>query len=169
MASSRKSPGLHTPALDLWRISNYQTLDGEGGRKYPGRWHSAGEPIVYLASSAPGALLETLVHLHLEAEDLPPSYMLLRVTVPAGMRYVELKPNADNWQKDATQTQQLGDSWLKTKPSALAAVPSAIMPHATNWLLNPALPDARRIRIADVLTVDYDERLLRVRLAAQQK
>jgi len=167
MATSRKAPEALTPALDLWRISNYETLNGEGGLSYPGRWHSVGRPVVYLAASGPGALLETLVHLKLDAEDLPPSYKLMRVAVPAGKHFVELAAGMGAWQKDMHHTQALGDTWLASKSSALAKVPSAIMPHATNWLLNPKHPQARSIRIAEVLTVEYDERLLRARLAAQ--
>ena len=167
MATSRKATPLLTQAIDLWRISNYETLDGEGGRKYPGRWHSAGRPIVYLAASGPGALLETLVHLRLDAEELPPSYKLMRVAVPVGKQVVQLAVGTGDWQKDLLRTQEMGNAWLASQANALATVPSAIMPHAANWLLNPEHKQARNIRIVEVLTVEYDERLLRARLATQ--
>ena len=167
MASSPEAVRHVTTAMNLWRISSYETLDGEGGRHYPGRWHEAGHPVVYLAESDSGALLETLVHLHLDAEDLPPSYKLLRVSVPAGREYVRLLPSDDAWQKNISLTQEIGQAWLNSKASALAAVPSSLTPRATNWLLNPEHRDATSIRIVEVLIVEYDERLLRVRLAAQ--
>ena len=68
--------------MDLWRIDKYVSLDGEGGRHYSARWHTAGSPIVYLAASPPGALIEVLVHLEIKEATVPPSYTLLRVSVP---------------------------------------------------------------------------------------
>ena len=62
--------------MDLWRLTEFPTLDGEGGRLYSARWHTAGSPIVYLAASPPGALIEILVHLELDENELPPSYRL---------------------------------------------------------------------------------------------
>src|SRR5438445_803119 len=68
--------------MQLWRLSRHESLNGEGGRRYGARWHSAGSPIVYLAESPPGALIEILVHLELDESELPPAYMLLPVTAP---------------------------------------------------------------------------------------
>ena len=68
--------------MNLWRLTEYPSLDGEGGRLYSARWNTAGEPIVYLAASPPGALIEILVHLELEESELPPIYKLLRIAVP---------------------------------------------------------------------------------------
>ena len=64
----------------LWRISRHRDLDGLGGLRAPGRWHERGLPVVYLAETAAGALLEVCVHT--AANDVPPSYTLLEVTVP---------------------------------------------------------------------------------------
>lgn len=58
--------------MDLWRITNHTTLNGEGGRRYAARWHTAGSHTVYLAASPPGALLEILLHLELSEWKLPP-------------------------------------------------------------------------------------------------
>ena len=55
----------------LWRISNYRTLDGRGGLETSARWHSQGRPIVYLAESVSGALLEVLVHFELVRHGFP--------------------------------------------------------------------------------------------------
>ncbi|MDE3106013.1 MAG: RES family NAD+ phosphorylase, partial [Acidobacteriota bacterium] len=57
MAAPTASPHAAAP-LQLWRISNFRSLAGEGGLRYAGRWHTAGKPIVYLAASAAGALVE---------------------------------------------------------------------------------------------------------------
>ena len=74
----------------LWRISNYHSLNGKGGLKYPGRWHNAGLPVVYLAESPAGALLETLVHLMVDPEDIPDEFQLLAVEIPDAMPIEDL-------------------------------------------------------------------------------
>ena len=40
-----------------------QVLSGRGGLEADGRWHTAGRPVVYLASSEALAVLEVRVHL----------------------------------------------------------------------------------------------------------
>ena len=148
--------------MDLWRISNHLSLNGEGGRRAPARWHSGGEPIVYLAASPPGALIEILVHLDVRGLTLPPTYTLLRVTAPDKLLIPSLKmPEGDAWKEDETITRKLGDAWLTSRRSALSRVPSAILPETWNYLLNPLHPDARKIKIAVPKTGLLDPRLLR--------
>src|ERR1022692_950652 len=64
----------------LWRISRHRDLSGAGGLKVPGRWHYAGQPIVYLAGSPSAALLEVCVHT--SANDVPPAFTLLKIEGP---------------------------------------------------------------------------------------
>ena len=35
--------------MKLWRISNYANLSGKGGFYSGERWHTQGQPVVYLA------------------------------------------------------------------------------------------------------------------------
>ena len=65
----------------LWRISNHAALDGRGGLLAGARWHMAGQPIVYLAESPAGSLLEVLVHLELDLDNLPKSFKLSKRNV----------------------------------------------------------------------------------------
>ena len=148
--------------MDLWRISEYISLDGEGGRWADGRWNSAGNPVVYLAASPPGALIEALVYLELDEDDFPPIYTLLRITVPQSLSIYTMRvPTGNDWMTTPALTRKLGDAWLKSQRSALARVPSAIVPNTFNYLLNPLHKDAHRIRIAESLRAVFDLRLLR--------
>ena len=148
--------------MDLWRISEYISLDGEGGRLADGRWNSAGNPVVYLAASPPGALIEALVHLELDEDDLPPIYTLLHITVPQSLSIYTMRvPTGNYWMTTPALTRKLGDAWLKSQRSALVRVPSAIVPNTFNYLLNPLHKDAHRIRIAESLRAVFDLRLLR--------
>ena len=53
----------------------------------------------------------------------------------------------------------LGDGWLNSKRTALARVPSAILPNTWNVLLNPEHLAAGQIRIIETTKTEYDLRL----------
>jgi RES domain-containing protein len=147
--------------MNLWRISEHVSLDGKGGRLANGRWNSAGNPIVYLAASPPGALLEVLVHLELDEDDFPPLYTLFRIAVPESLPIYAIRvPAGNGWKTTPALTRKLGDAWLKSQRSALARVPSAIVPDTFNYLLNPLHKDAARLRIAESQRAIFDPRLL---------
>src|SRR5690348_2598598 len=98
----------------LWRISNYATLNGQGGLTASARWRSAGRPIVYLSDSPAAALLEKLVHLELSPTRLPKAYQLLKAEAPddVAVRVVTAADLPTNWIADEITTQTLGDEWL---------------------------------------------------------
>jgi RES domain-containing protein len=147
---------------DLWRISNHHSLSGEGGLKYAARWHSVGRRIVYLAESPAGAMVEVLVHLELDDDDLPVGYTLLRVSVPDELPLEEINvPVSDAWKSDHSLSRSLGDEWLARRTTALARVPSAILPNTWNYLLNPLHRDAELIQIVDTTRAEFDPRLLK--------
>lgn len=147
----------------LWRISNYADLSGHGGLLHRGRWHNRGRPIVYLAESAAGALLEVLVHAQAShPSELPRDFQLLEVEVPAQATIGSaLVPDKVVWQHDLNLTRRLGDRWLHSAPSLLLRVPSAVLGRTDNWLLNPAHPQAVGCHIASALRYPFDARLSR--------
>jgi RES domain-containing protein len=144
----------------FWRISNYADLSGKGGKLAAGRWHSRGTQIVYLADSPAAAMLEQIVHLQDGNGRLPRSYDLLEVNAPKEIPIAELlPPAAAGWKDDIDWTRRLGDAWLTAKETALARVPSAIVPRTWNLLLNPAHPNATRVQIESVIQEKFDWRL----------
>ncbi|QOZ07163.1 RES family NAD+ phosphorylase [Bradyrhizobium sp. CCBAU 51765] len=145
--------------MELWRISNYVDLSGIGGLRAAGRWHSQGKRIVYLADHPSSALLEMLVHM--DRDLIPSTYQLLRISVPEGIKVEtvesELPPD---WQSHTIVSREIGDRWLDRSTSALLQVPSAISTQGSNFLLNPAHPDAARVGVAEVIQAPFDPRLV---------
>jgi RES domain-containing protein len=90
------------------------------------------------------------VHLDLPFELLPNDYVLMRVDVPTPMRLVLSLPD---------DTAAAGSEWLANALSATVYVPSVLMPHAENILLNPRHPDAAEARILSVEPFRFDPRL----------
>ncbi len=143
----------------LWRISRHRDLNGLGGLRAPGRWHERGLPVVYLAETAAAALLEVCVHT--SANDIPPNYTLLEITVPAStsLETLDVKSLSPEWIHDVQETRGLGSDWLRSVRSALLGVPSAIVPATNNVLLNPGHRHSRNIRVTRVLEYPFDPRL----------
>ena len=149
---------------ECWRIVKDKhvstAFDGEGARRYPGRWNSAGSPAVYTASSTSLALLEMLVHL--ERDSILTSYSIIPVRMPKSC--VKIVAAADlpaDWRDDPPplSTRSLGDAWLKSRVSACLEVPSAIVPGETIVLVNPSHPDFNRIEIGEAQQFPVDPRL----------
>jgi RES domain-containing protein len=149
--------------MRLWRISNFPNLSGEGGLLASGRWHSRGRRIVYLSDHPASALLEVLVHLEVDVDDLPVSYHLLALDFPDDLRLETIAMDAlpPDWRAKVVATRQLGNRWLNAGTTALLRVPSAIVPHASNWLLNPGHGDAGKAVIAQAIRTPFDARLFR--------
>lgn len=146
----------------FWRISNYPDLSGEGSKRASARWHYKGKLIVYLAESPAGAMLERLVHLVDTEGQLPRAYDLLRIEVSGEPASKDLLPLADvDWKDRLDLTRQIGEAWLASRETALARVPSAIMPYTWNVLLNPEHPDAKKLSVAEVIKERFDNRLVR--------
>jgi len=120
--------------LRLWRISNYADLRGIGGLRAGARWHNRGRPIVYLAGSAPGALLEILVHLEISSPtDLPDTYQLLTVEADDDVSLTDCPSLSADWVRQEAVTRGIGDQWLADGRSALV------------WCMDAGVARARRI------------------------
>lgn len=148
----------------VWRIVKRRyaegAFDGVGARRTGGRWNSKGARMVYTAESASLAVLEMLVHLG--TASLLPSYALVSADVDDGL--VSRQPVDElprNWRSSPPPValQRIGDEWLASGRSAALAVPSAVVPWETNYLLNAAHPDFARIEVDPPRPFDLDERL----------
>ena len=83
---------------------------------------------------------------------------MLEISVPKSVRVSTPKLKPD-WQTDLDYSRTVGDDWLGSLNSAILRVPSALMPTATNYLMNPLHPDARRISIIKETEFPFDQRL----------
>jgi RES domain-containing protein len=137
-----------------WRLCRrpHADLSGEGARRFGGRWNSVGRPVVYLAEHPALAALEVRVHLDLPFELLPADFVLVRVLVADAS---EASVAADE------ASVATGDAWLSEARSAALRVPSVLVPHAWNILLNPRHPEASEALIETIEPFGFDPRLWR--------
>lgn len=140
--------------------------DGFGAKKSGGRWNRPGVALVYTASSAALACLETVVHL--SAGTLPMNRYLVRIDIPDDvfarrLRFEDLVPAPKRVGWDAEPagrvSLELGGDWVAAGSSAILEVPSVIIPEEQNYLINPAHPDAATITATKLRRFEYDRRL----------
>jgi RES domain-containing protein len=145
----------------LWRISRHSDLNGKGGLYAPGRWHHRGAPIVYLAESPAGALIEACVHT--SANDIPPSYTLLALQVEdtISQETLDSKTLPADWIDQVKISRDIGSVWLESMRTALLRVPSALVPATLNVLLNPLHADAAKIKVNGHYDYPFDPRIKR--------
>jgi RES domain-containing protein len=146
----------------LWRVSNHNTLDGVGGLRAPGRWHSRGHRIAYCAPNPASALIEVLVHSEIDIDDIPLTFRYMEIEAGDEMssEAVEVDGLGENWSDDLAKTRGIGDEWLLSGRTALLQVPSAIVPATWNTLLNPLHPDAVKVKIVRIHELAIDPRLV---------
>jgi RES domain-containing protein len=147
----------------LWRVSNHISLDGAGGLSAPGRWHTAGQRIVYCAPNPATALLEALVHAKIDFEDVPVNFRYLEIEVPDTIAVEDVNASelGPPWRTDLTATRQAGDRWLHSGRTLLLRAPSVIVPATWNVLINPRHPEIPQVRIVRGHSQGTDMRLLR--------
>ena len=147
----------------LWRIGNHPALDGQGGLRAHGRWHSRGRRIVYCAPNPAAALIETLVHAEIDMEDIPVTFRYIEIEAPDSVpaEALDLDVLGPDWWRNMDATRRAGDEWLRSGRCALLRVPSAVVPATWNVLINPRHPHSSQIRIGQIHDYAVDRRLLR--------
>ena len=153
---------IYPPRAAWAQAPDFDPLDGAGGLTSAGRWHHLGTRITYPSQSPSLALLETLVHI------VPPRFgerTMLEVDVPnngiedvSHAALVQLLRNAHADDPEA-HTRSFGSAWAKERRSLALRVPSIVMPHEHNLLLNPLHPRASEVRVHAREIVTLDPRL----------
>lgn len=125
----------------------FTALDGEGARRYGGRWNRPGHAVVYCSSTRALAALEYLAHL--DPDDAPADLVLLTIDIPGGVRPARVAPSRldANWQRlpDHPSCRREGDAWYTEALHVVLEVPSAVLPEEHNVLINARHGDAHRI------------------------
>jgi len=151
--------------LTVWRILTTRFADsafsGEGARRYGGRWNRKGVPLVYTAGSQSLAMLEMLV----QDQPLRARYLMIPAEIPTDLAIARVTTGQldPDWRDAAAleALRALGTQWAEGLTTAVLAVPSAVVPAETNYLLNPRHPDFARIRVGDPQVLITDLRLIR--------
>ena len=133
----------------VWRLllSKHASPDGEGARRCEGRWNKPGTPVVYTSSSLSLAALEYLVHV--DSDILPDSLVSITATIPDSLAIETIHRSGlpGNWKDEIIPValQERSTLWASEARTPLLQVPSVVIEHEWNYVLNPLHPDFRRI------------------------
>jgi len=138
--------------MEAWRIVKRKyaagAFSGEGAYLNGGRWNSVGTRVEYVSESLSLAALEVLVHL---PAGVPITFSTFRIRFDDALIETLVPNNLPKpWRAEppGRDTQSIGDDWAREARSAVLAIPSAIIPQETNFLVNPVHPDFAKIEIA---------------------
>jgi len=149
--------------LTAWRITKRKhaklAFNGEGARRFGGRWNSPGTAIVYTAESQSLAALEMLVHLG--SPELLDGYVLFAIGIDESLVVQLVGELPRNWRSNPVpnRLREQGDEWVRAGTSAVLQVPSVLIPAESNFLLNPRHPDFPKLEVSKPLPFQFDSRL----------
>ena len=123
--------------MKLWRLTRapFVALDGAGPTLHGARYTSPGSPVVNFASEPGLAVLVTLRYLLPDLAAIDQDYLL-------GWTEIDAIPERLPDVADPAEKRAIGDAWLISGRSLLAAVCSAVLPEADVIMMNPRHPDA---------------------------
>jgi RES domain-containing protein len=127
----------------------------------PGRWNLRGQLVLYAAGSRALACLENVVHR--SGEGLNSLFQVVRIHIPDTLAVEELSlaQLPADWQQphNHSKCQPLGADWYARKEAAVLRVPSSIIAHEHNYVLNTRHPDFPQIHIAGREDFAFDPRI----------
>jgi len=133
-----------------------EALSGEGARLYGGRWNPPGAAVVYASESRALAVLETFVHLTLEARTM--RFVLCTIELPPRARVA--RHYGERALPSLEASQEVGREWFLGGRTLALVVPSVIVPREANYVLNANHPLFARL-VAARAPFSFDDRLWR--------
>jgi RES domain-containing protein len=152
--------------VHVYRIAKTQYIDdltGIGARLYGGRWNPKGIGIVYTAESRALATVEYLVHVPLSLVPHDLSMAMLHIPDWIPSKTIGIGDLPANWRDYPAPPPlaDLGMRWALSRETLWLHVPSVVVAHEWNVLINPLHPDRSHVTIAQVEPYQFDARLLR--------
>ncbi len=138
----------------------YPVYDGSGAALEGARWNSPGRVLIYASEHYATAILEKLVHAG--RTQLPGAHHAAAIDIPDDVPIEVFDPDAvSGWDsEESAGARAYGDQWHATGRTAVLVVPSIPgQPVERNFVINPAHPDAARIRVGPSFDVVWDGRL----------
>lgn len=152
--------------MKLFRIAKQpfiRDLSGEGARLHGGRWNKKGSGVLYAAESRSLATVEYLVHLPISI--LPKDVCIAEIHIPnlESVHTVEIKDLPPHWMNYPAPIElpDIGEAWKRDGQTLLLKVPSVVVKHEWNYLINPAHPLFQNVKLLSVEEYLFDQRLLR--------
>lgn len=143
------------------KTKHIRNLSGTGARIHGGRWNRKGIGILYTSESRALATVEYIVHVPLSIVPTDLSIASLEIPAPIIPKMISTSELPANWYNypGCSDLAELGTNWVLANDSLLLRVPSSVIKHEFNILINPSHPDMSHVTISHVEEFTFDERL----------
>ena len=127
----------------------------------PGRWNLSGNKVVYCSESVALALLENMVRRQGVGFNNDFCTMILEIPDSLKIQVIKAINLEDGWRniRDYSKCQPSGNDWYEQNEFPILKVPSAILPDSSNFVINTAHKDFRKIKIIKITGLIPDARI----------
>ena len=136
-------------------------ISGEGARINGGRWNNRGVPVLYTSLAVSLGLLELLIH-SLSYDFIKKNQLTIIELPNKSIKTLQSTDLKKDWVSDDDYSKFIGDEFVKSKSHLALKVPSAIIQHEYNLVINPLHALFSEVKIKKVSLFDFDERLFKV-------
>lgn len=147
----------------VWRIASaaYSAVDGEGARRYGSRWTRKGLPVVFASATLSLAALERFVHTDPDLEPGDLVAISMEIGANIAIEAVDASDLPHDWRAYPAPPALVlvGERWLQAARTAVLSIPSAVIPHERNFVINPAHADFARLKTHPAEPFSFDPRM----------
>lgn len=152
--------------MEVYRLAREKfahPLSGKGAAIKGARWNSIGVEMIYAAANRSLAMAEVAVHFTLAT--LPADYVMMTLFVPddISLKKLNRKDLPPDWMlfPHPVSTQAIGDAFVAENNYCVLQIPSAVTAGDYNFLVNPAHPEFKRIKIVSTDKFPFDKRIFK--------
>jgi RES domain-containing protein len=147
--------------MQVYRITTEKWAGNLRGSGFAARWNSNGIFVVYTASSRALACLEMVVHLNSDRLKSEFRMSVVEISEEIEITKINIEDLPEGWtEHDGYQIcQEIGNGWIEAFETCVLQVPSAVIKHEFNYLINPQHPDFQKIKIIEIEDFEFDLRI----------
>jgi RES domain-containing protein len=135
-----------------------QSLVGSG---HPGRWNKAGQKVIYAAESIALAFLESMIRR--QGVGFNEDFKIMFLEIPQDLSITTIEPASltPGWDdiRNHSVSQERSSSWYASLETPVLKVPSVVLPHSFNFVINTGHKDFNKIKIIDLTPLVPDPRI----------
>jgi RES domain-containing protein len=147
----------------VWRIARavHAVFDGEGARRFGSRWTPRGTPAVFTSATLSLAALERFVHTDSDLEPIDLLAIPVEIRDDIAIDTVELETLPADWRTFPALPgiAEIGERWFRASRTPVLSVPSVVIPHERNFVLNPTHQGFAQIVIGRSEPFSFDPRM----------
>jgi RES domain-containing protein len=147
----------------VWRIAAaaHAAFDGEGARRFGSRWTRKGRAVIFASATLSLAALERFVHTDPDLEPIDLVALPIEIAADAAVETVAIDDLPRDWRAYPAPSAlaSIGERWLLARTTAVLSVPSVVIPHERNFIVNPAHAGFSKMTAGAAEPFSFDPRM----------